>query len=402
MNDNPVRIIELRAENVKRLKAVHITAHPNMQVVSGRNAQGKTSVMDAIWMTLGGGSATKATQRPIRDGEDTARSELDLGDMVVARTWKDGKTSLVVTTKDGFKHPKPQELLDSMVGRFSFDPLAFTRLSAKEQRDALLNLVDLPFDPVEQATERQRLYDERTQIGREVKQAEGALASTTKVEAPAELVSVSELVEQERQGRAANEARDASQVRLSRAAREVERLEAELAEAKRELKEASDVKVPDAVDVDAIREQINNAETINDAVRSNRRHDELNASLEDARSRQQDKTDAITALDKQKAEGLASATFPVEGLGFDDEGVTYQGIPFQQASSAEQIKVSLAMAMALNPKLRVLRIMDGSLLDDESLKIIEQMAVDHDYQVWLEKVGDGGVGVVIEDGEVKA
>jgi len=353
-------------------------------------------------MTLGGGSATKATQRPIRDGEDTARSELDLGDMVVARTWKDGKTSLVVTTKDGFKHPKPQELLDSMVGRFSFDPLAFTRLSAKEQRDALLNLVDLPFDPVEQATERQRLYDERTQIGREVKQAEGALASTTKVEAPAELVSVSELVEQERQGRAANEARDASQVRLSRAAREVERLEAELAEAKRELKEASDVKVPDAVDVDAIREQINNAETINDAVRSNRRHDELNASLEDARSRQQDKTDAITALDKQKAEGLASATFPVEGLGFDDEGVTYQGIPFQQASSAEQIKVSLAMAMALNPKLRVLRIMDGSLLDDESLKIIEQMAVDHDYQVWLEKVGDGGVGVVIEDGEVKA
>lgn len=396
-----MRIIELTSENVKRLKAVHIKANPHMQVVSGRNAQGKTSVMDAIWMTLGGGAATKATQRPIRDGEDTARSEIDLGDMVVTRTWKDGKTSLVVTTKDGFKHPKPQELLDSLVGRFSFDPLAFTRLSAKDQRDALLNLVELPFDPVEQAAERQRLYDERTEIGREVKQAEGALASTPKVEAPAELVSVSELVEQERQGRTANEARAQAQGRVSRAASEVERLEAELAEAKRELAAAKEAKVPNAVDVDTIRKQIDNAETINDAVRSNQRHDELKQNLNDARERQQAKTDAIDALDKQKAEGLAKAVFPVDGLGFDDHGVTYNGVPFQQASSAEQIKVSLAMAMALNPKLRVLRIMDGSLLDEESLKIIEQMAVDHDYQVWLEKIDAGGVGVVIEDGSVK-
>ena len=59
------------------------------------------------------------------------------------------------------------------------------------------------------------------------------------------------------------------------------------------------------------------------------------------------------------------------------------------------------MAMALNPKLRVIRILDGSLLDAENLAIVEQMAVDNDFQIWLEKISDGsGVGITIEDGSV--
>ena len=91
----------------------------------------------------------------------------------------------------------------------------------------------------------------------------------------------------------------------------------------------------------------------------------------------------------------------MDGLGFDEDGVTYQGVPFSQASAAEQIRVSLAMAMALNPKLRVIRILDGSLLDADNLALIAEMATVSDYQVWIERVGDGdGIGVVIDDGAV--
>ena len=76
-------------------------------------------------------------------------------------------------------------------------------------------------------------------------------------------------------------------------------------------------------------------------------------------------------------------------------------MPFSQASASEQIRVSLAMAMALNPKLRVIRILDGSLLDAENLALIAEMATEHDFQVWIERVSDtSGVGVVIEDGQV--
>ncbi|HAY44081.1 MAG TPA: hypothetical protein DCY59_11295, partial [Micrococcaceae bacterium] len=63
---------------------------------------------------------------------------------------------------------------------------------------------------------------------------------------------------------------------------------------------------------------------------------------------------------------------------------------------------SLAMAIALNPGLRVIRIADGSLLDSDSLELIRDQAAEHDFQIWIEMVGDRDDAYVIEDGEVAA
>ena len=121
-----MKIISLTAENVKRLRAVEITPDGNVVTITGRNAQGKTSVLDAIWLALGGGAASKGTIRPIRDGEEKASVRLDLGDLVVTRTWTGDKTALTVTAADGAKYTSPQGILDALVGRLSFDPLEFT------------------------------------------------------------------------------------------------------------------------------------------------------------------------------------------------------------------------------------------------------------------------------------
>jgi len=92
---------------------------------------------------------------------------------------------------------------------------------------------------------------------------------------------------------------------------------------------------------------------------------------------------------------------PVEGLAFDPDGVTYQGVPFSQCSAAEQMRVSMAVALAMNPSLRVCLIRDGSLLDSDSLEIIREMAEAADAQVWLERVSEGAdCQVIIEDGAI--
>ena len=110
----------------------------------------------------------------------------------------------------------------------------------------------------------------------------------------------------------------------------------------------------------------------------------------------------LASLDQTKVTALQAATFPIDGLAFDDDGVTYKGVPFSQCSAAERLRVSLAMAMALNPKIKVLRITDGSLLDKDNLRVIREMVEAQDYQLWIVKVSDGeGVGVIIEDGMVK-
>ncbi|MEW5876072.1 MAG: hypothetical protein AB1752_12940, partial [Candidatus Zixiibacteriota bacterium] len=112
-------------------------------------------------------------------------------------------------------------------------------------------------------------------------------------------------------------------------------------------------------------------------------------------------TNNIEALDKQKADALAAAQFPIDGLCFADGDVSYNGVLFDQLSSAEQVRVSLAMAMSMNPKLRVILIKDGSLLDETSLGIIREMAQERGFQIWLEVVGNrADATVIIEDGAV--
>lgn len=50
----PLHILSLEAENVKRLRAVKIEPKGRMVPIGGRNGQGKTSILDAIWWALAG------------------------------------------------------------------------------------------------------------------------------------------------------------------------------------------------------------------------------------------------------------------------------------------------------------------------------------------------------------
>jgi hypothetical protein len=394
-----MRIIKLTAENVKRLKAVEIDPDGTVQVITGRNAQGKTSVLDAIWLALGGGAASRETARPVRDGEDSAFVTLELDDLTVTRTWKGGKTNLTVTSADGARYSSPQAVIDALVGRLSFDPLEFTRLSNRDQVAALLDLVELDVDPAEIAVERQRLYDLRTSAGQRGKALGDVPAQIPDV--PDTEVSASDLIGRIREAEDANRSGLLARVRVYSLTKQIVDLEQQLSNARAALESTTATSQRDLVDVQALHDSLAKVEDTNRLVRANADARAKAADRDRIKAEYDSYTARIDELDKSKADALAKATFPVDGLGFDDNGVTYNGVPFSQASAAEQIRVSLAMAMSLNPRLRVIRILDGSLLDAENLALITSMAADKDYQIWIERVADGsGIGVVIEDGAV--
>lgn len=416
--DTGLRVVKLEVERFKRIRAVEITPDPNSSTVTiaGRNAQGKSSVIDAIWAALSGAAAVKGTSttRPIRDGENSARVTVDLGDIVVTRTWSGEKTALKVESKDGAKYSSPQRMLDEMVGRLSFDPLAFASLPSKDQQSELLGLVELPFDPAVLAGQRKSAFDERTDVGRTVKQLKGQLDGFPEIgdDVPDEPVSVAALVAELDTARELEVSIEVANDEIATARNilaETDRAISELREKEnRWLEKLEETKarlagLPDRIDIEPIRSRIDNAETINAGVRRKQERQQVLDQLEDWREKQDALTARIADLDKTREAGLAAAEFPVPGLGFDDDGVTLDGVPFAQASAAEQLRVSVAMAMALNPKVRIIRITDGSLLDSENLALIEEMAGANGFQVWIERVDESGaVGVVIEDGEVKA
>ena len=401
-----MKVISLTTTNYKRAKHVEIKPDPdgNLVIVAGKNGQGKSSVLDSIAAALGGANS-KTTPKPIRDGEDRAEIVLETEELTVTRVFTPSGSRLTLTSKDGAKYPKAQAKLDELVGNLSMDPLAFTLLDDKKQLAQLLDLVDLPFNPEALEAERKQVFDERTAVNRRVKEFESALAQFGELPAdlPSAEVSVSGLLSEYHEARNENEVLQRSQQFVESLQAEIEQMEEQLAKAKNDLSEALATVDPNAkpIDLTAIQAQIDGAEETNRLVREAKERGALSFQFEAAKGQANQLTAKLDQIAKTKADGLAAAQFPVDGLGFTEEGVTYQGVPFKQASSAEQIRVSMAMAIALNPKLKVIRIQDGSLLDIDSLGLIEATAQEHGYQIWLEVVGDDiEDAYTIIDGEV--
>lgn len=430
MESNPLRIVKLEASNVKRLTAVAIEPDGAVVVIGGKNGAGKSSVLDSIAYALGGKELL--CERPLRAGAEKGHVEVDLGDLVVRRTFTAaGGGTLTVGNKDGAVYKSPQALLDRLVGRLSFDPLEFARMDPRAQTDALRALVGLDFAEIDR--QRAGFYEERTAVNRAAAQLKARLAAMPKHDAPAEEVSVSDLVAEleaaEATRRAAEDAEEhaegcargvaayeaavaAAEKRLAELEREIhstrivlDRERAGLAaerESERKAGAAAKAAAKAIVDPAPIRARIAEADGINRKVRANVEREACAADLEATTAEAERLSREIATLDAAKANALAATKFPVEGLSFDAGGVLFNGIPFAQASSAEQIRVSVAMGLAMNPRLRVLLIRDGSLLDDDAMRTLAEMAEAAGAQVWLERVGDGAeCQVVIEDGHVR-
>lgn len=419
-----MKIIKLQAENVKGLKAIEIVPDENFQIIGGKNGQGKTSVLDSIWLALGGKDAAKGLDKPIRDGEETAFATVDLGDIVVTRKWKGDTTSLDVRSKDGAKYSGPQAMLDQMIGKLSFDPLAFANMDEKKQKATLQELVGINFDDLD--SKRKQFYTERTDMNRETDKFKALLDKLPypAADAPQEELSVSSILQSLNEAQEVVKTNDRSRQELealrTQAASDnkeivnledqINKLQAELAIKKLNYEEicnkgrALSANVDELIDPDTaiFQTQLEQIGELNKKYRDSVEYKRVQEEHKQCIAASEFFTKQIKDIDQLKEETLQSAVFPIDGLSFDENGVTFNGIPFNQCSAAERLKISMAMAMALNPKLRVIRILDGSLLDSDNLTLISDMAKEKDYQVWVELVdSSGNMGITIENGEVK-
>ncbi|MEJ0017486.1 MAG: AAA family ATPase [Acetobacteraceae bacterium] len=469
-SDVGYKIVRLEAENIKRIQAVQISPDGNLVEITGKNGQGKTSILDSIYWAMRGRGAVQST--PIRKGADKARIELDLGPIMVRRTFRkvdDGEgfsTSIVVEAADGARYPSPQKMLDSLMGELSIDPLAFMRMDGKAQFDMLRGFVR-DFDFAAHEAAQREDYEARTAENRAAKQlqtqADGiqvpdGLPDTEIDEAALtdELARAGEhngSIETRRANRRAAEERierleadrqalddshprrrTAIEARRTSAVAEVERqieaLRARIASintaADAELTNLNDETadsrmqidtevgqlrarldgaglLPAAIDTGELRQRIAGARTTNAGVAARRRRDDLVAQAKAAAERAAALTKAMEAREKAKAEATAKAELPIPGIGFGDGVLLLNGVPLDQASDAEQLRVSVAIAIALNPKLRVIRVRDGNVLDADGMKLLAELAAKHDAQVWVETVrSDDRMAFVIEDGRVRA
>lgn len=410
-----MKIIQLKSENFKKIKAIEITpGDKSTIVISGKNGQGKSSILDSIFVALGGKPSDLT--KPIREGEERATIEVELTDYFVTRTFKQGSSKLEVVGKlTGEVMKSPQALLDKIIGTLAFDPLEFQNMKATEQRATLLKLTNLDLDSF--AKKRESLYTERHDEGvamnqypeltfPEIAEAERIIA-TGKIDITALSNEITEATKKE--GATKENQRQVAEIsqKIADINNEIKALELRRSALVEELQKAfiieSALKAQPKLDIEAAQKKINEAENINavyvKAEMALKQHEDRKK----IKVRWEELSKKIDELDAERNSKLQQAKMPIDGLSVTDDNVTYKNIPFSQLSSAEKLKISMSIAMAMKPELRVIRIADGSLLDDDNMNVIKEMAGDKDFQVWIEKVDSSGkVGIYIEEGEIKA
>lgn len=417
----PQHVTRLAAANIMRIAAVDLVFDPKTRIVTirGENAQGKSSLLACIALALGG----KRIQPPevIRAGQDQAFVLLETEDLIVERRWTSNTHStLEVHSRNGEKFKSPQHLLDGLVSRVSFDPLHFLKLDRDAQAETLRKLIGIDFRELD--GKRLKIFDDRTFENRVLDGLKKRLAALPPANdnAPAP-VDVSKLLEQQATLSKAAFERQNVVAKVEAAQKLVEDRERLVKDAEAQLRAAYQRKTEAQTLLTAAREQLaalppppaeGAAEAIARQIASaseasaqrakQAERAQLAEQLEAQEAKVKGMTDSLDAIDAEKAQLTKAAKFPVPGLGFGTLGVTFDGLPFEQASGAQKLRVSTAIGFALNPGLKVLRLADAPYLDAKSLALLAELAEAADGQVFLEAGGNEGVGIVIEDGTVAA
>ena len=425
-----VKIASLELENIKRIHAVELEpAQDGLTIIGGKNAQGKTSVLDALAWALGGDKMKPAD--PNRKGGATpARLRVELSNgIVVERKGKNG--SLHVTDTTGKK--AGQQLLNDFISQLALNIPRFMNGSDADKATALLQTLGIDAELAKIDGSIRATFQDRQLVGRDAK-AKRAHAEKLPHhgDAPAEPVSAAELIQKQqailaRNGeklKAKQDAEDtAKKAEFARsnayvATSRVADLEQQLTEARAELarrtKEAEEAEEKAKVlaqstaelvleSTEEIESSIANIETINNHVRDNQAKAEADAEALRVEQEYDGLTQKLEDLRAKRRGLLDGAPLPLPELSIDDEGaLTYKDHTWGDMSGAEQLVVATAIVRATKPECGFVLVDKLEQFDTDELKKFGEWAKGEGLQIIGTRVAtDDSCTVVIVDGRIE-
>ena len=381
-----VTINKLEIENVKRVKAVKLEpSATGLTIVGGNNNQGKTSVLDAIAWALGG-NKYKPSQAQ-REGSTIPPSlKITLSNgLIVERSGKN--STLKVIDPSGNK--AGQNLLDSFVEELAINLPKFMEQTSKEKAKTLLQIIGVGPQLAELEMQEKAKYDERHAIGVIADQKEKyAKEQPYYPDAPKELVSISELIQQQqvilaKNGENARKRQNLVSIQSQHASAtaEVERLEQLLADAKeKESQLAQDLAIANIAEIDEI----------NRKVRANLDKDKAEEDAKGYREQYKELDNVIDDIRNQKINLLTNADLPLPGLSVDDGELLYLGQRWDNMSGSQQLQVATAIVRKLKPECGFVLIDKLEQMDQQTLQ---------EFGAWLEQEGLQAIATRVSTGD---
>ncbi len=409
-----VKINSLEIENLKRIKAVSLEPTLNgLTVIGGKNGQGKTSVLDSIAWALGGEKYRPSTAQ--RDGSCIPPNlHISLSNGIVVE--RKGKNSdLKVTDPAGKK--SGQQLLNSLIDQLALDLPRFMQSTAKEKAQTLLKIIGVDEQLNELETKESKLYNQRLAIGQIADQKiKFAREMVNYPNAPANLVSASELIRQHQEILARNGENEEKrrkvaviQSEVASFTEKVDRLKSQLEETQKvlnekvadlqtALKSAESLKDESTLELE---QNIADVEAINIKVRANLDKSKAEDDAEEYQEKYGKLSIEIENVRQAKFNLLKGADLPLKGLSVDGGELTYKGYKWDNMSGSEQLRVATAIVRKLNPECGFVLLDKLEQMDTDTLKEFGEWLEQEGLQAIATRVSTGDeCSIIIEDGYV--
>jgi DNA repair exonuclease SbcCD ATPase subunit len=410
-------IINVHIENFKKLENVTAALNGQSIFLIGDNEVGKSSFMQAVFALL---SNEVLPAKSITDGKTDGKIEIQF--MVDGRKYTASKVFTEKNPKGYFQIIAPDGLrtdrvsyLETIVGNISFNPFEFveqcnTAEGRRRQVEFLRKLippdVNKRIDEID--TAHKFAYQNRAKVNATITQLDGEIAgiSVPDPEQYKESIDVSALMDEYTKAKEINLKRDQlskdivrGQEAVSKADAEVERLKKALkaaeAESKRVKTKLADIQkefenTKPALTAD-IESKIKNASQHNANVETVKRYNELKKKHFEAQQESTTLSGRILELVTEKSKLIRDAGLPVDGLSFDENGLYINKLPLTEEQVATSVIMDLGVriAVALNPKLKIIRIPRGESMGKKRLDEVIQFAKRNGYQLFIERVESG-------------
>lgn len=407
-----VKINQLEIENVKRIKAVKIDPEEKgLTIIGGNNNQGKTSVLDSIAWALGGDK--NRPSNAVRDGSTIPPNlKVTLSNGIIVER-KGKNSSLKVTDPSGKKGG--QMLLDSFIEQLALNLPKFMNSTNKEKANILLQIIGVGEQLAQYQKQENELYQERLTVGRIADQKEKyAKEQIEYPEAPKDLISPQELINQQQAILAQNGENQRKrqkvtqyEYQVSTLTEEVARLKQLLTNKENELNQATadlalaKTDILDLVDqsTEELEKNLAQIEEINCKVRANLDKEKAEEDARQYKAQYDTLTNRLNDVRENKLKLLNSANLPLPGLSVEDGELTYNGKKWDSMSGSEQLRVSTAIVRKLNPNCGFVLLDKLEQMDLDTLKEFNEWLDQEGLQCIATRVSTGDeCSIIIEDG----
>jgi predicted ATP-dependent endonuclease of OLD family len=414
-------IISVKIENFKKIENLDVELNGNSVFLMGDNEVGKSTFMQAIFSLLGNEDFAPNT---ISKGKDKGLIQnviaIDGKKYTVTRRFTEAnpKGYFEIEAEDGMKTNKISYLTE-LVGNISFNPFEFAELSntadgRKKQvlliRQLLTKERNEEIDKIDAYYKKK--FAERTDLNKEVKiltsQLEDFALNEDDFENYKEEHDVLKLTNQLLSVKSHNEKIATKKIVSEQTKEFIEVNEAVLIEMERKVaaqkEKIENLKlevIKNAEDLFKLEEETQDHESveiiekkIKDVSDHNKKHNQVkdyklkSDVLEEKKKLQAKLNINLDKCIEKKEQIIEESNLPVKGLTFNDDGIFLNKllIDEKQISTSQIIELGVKISVAINPKLKILRIPRGESLGTARLKSIQSFVKKNKYQVFIEKV----------------